>query len=398
MDNLSRYLEDLSFINWVFNPTEEADSNWAQFETEHPEEIRNIQLARKIVLRFRTLANTLPEEEKILLFSRVLKEIEEKEKSKSALPIISSVFKYAAVAVIFFSIGALLFYRENIVNPAYFAFNSENRIPENQAQLIRSNGENVILDQTRTVLKYQKNGELVINADTLKPASVSTQSNQPLNQLIIPYGKSSEVLLSDGTRVFLNAGSRLVYPDHFTGKTREVLLNGEGFFEVKHDAKHPFVVLADNLRIKDLGTRFNVSAYSSDDRVETVLAEGKVGIRQNNSSLFTRDTELQPGQMASFHKQSSQISVETVNVEDYTLWTQGIMKFETVDLSRIVKKLERYYNIHFSYNDPMLGTVLISGKLDLKEDQREVLERVARTASVKVTEKGENYYEISKKD
>jgi len=398
MDNLSKYIEDLSFINWVFNPSPDVDFRWDQFESQHPEEIANIRQARNIILQFRTIAKSLPEEEKILLFSRVLKDIEEKQKSKKRLRTLFPIFKYAAVAIIFFSIGALLFYRENVVNPALYTLNSDIRMPENQAQLIRSNGDNVILDQQRAVLTYQKNGELVINKDTLKPAAVNSKNDLALNQLIIPYGKTSELVLPDGTKVFLNAGSRLGYPERFTGETREVFLNGEAYFEVKHDSKHPFVVLVNDLKIKDLGTKFNISAYSSDARVETVLAEGKVSIRQNNSGFFTSDTELSPGQLALFNRQEGKITVENVDVDEYILWTHGIVKFETVDLSRVIKKIERYYNIHFRYDDPMLGAVLISGKLELKEDKREVLERIARTASVKIEEAGEGYYDISKRE
>lgn len=396
MDNLSKYLEEISFISWVFEPTTELDLFWKGFGTENPKEAKNIQMARNIILQFRTVAKSLSEEEKILLFSRVLKQIEEKQKSKRTTRIFIDLLKYAAVALIFFSIGALIFYRQTTINPAFYVFNTEERIPDNEAQLIRSNGENVILADQRSVIRYQKTGELVINKDTLKPTKSDTKTGQALNQLIIPYGKTSEIILPDGTKVILNAGSRLAYPDRFTGESREVLLTGEAYFEVKHDSKHPFVVQVNDLRIKDLGTRFNVSAYPADGRIETVLTEGKVNIRQNNSGLFTQATELIPGQMASFDRQTSQISVKSIDVDDYILWTQGMMKFESVDFSRIVKKLERFYNIRFQFDDPLLGSLKISGKLELKGDKNEVIDRIAHTASVSIVKKGDDYYAIMK--
>ena len=396
MDNLSKYLEDISFINWVFEPSPELDLFWKQFGTDHPAETKNIQLARNVILQFRTIAKTLSEEGKILLFSRILKQIEEKQRSKKSPRIFIGLLKYAAVALIFFSIGALLFYRPTTINPAFYAFNSEEQMPDNQAQLIRSNGENIILGDQRSVIRHQKTGELVINKDTLKPAKSDSKTGQALNQLIIPYGKTSEIILPDGTKVFLNAGSRLAYPDLFTGDSREVMLLGEAYFEVKHDSKHPFVVQVNDLRIKDLGTRFNVSAYPADGRIETVLTEGKVSIKQNNAGIFDQAIELIPGQLASYNRQTNQTSVKNVDVENYILWTQGMMKFETVDLSRIVKKLERFYNIRFQFNDPMLGTLRISGKLELNEDKNEVIERIARTASVTIINKGDNLYEILK--
>jgi len=396
MDNLSKYLEDINFIRWAFEPSKELDLIWTQFEKEHPEEAKNIQMSRKIIMQFHTVANSLSEEDKILLFSRVLKQIEEKQKSNKPKRILISLAKYAAVAILFFSIGALFFYRSNTINQEFYAFKSEEQMPDNQAQLIRSNGENIILGDQRPVISYQKNGELVINNDTLKPIKSDSKTKQVLNQLIIPYGKTSKVLLPDGTKVFLNAGSRLAYPDLFTGESREVMLLGEAYFDVKHDSKHPFVVQVTDLRIKDLGTRFNVSAYPADNRIETVLTEGVVSIKQNNSGLFTQATDLIPGQLASFDRQTSKITVKQVNIEDYILWTQGMIKFETVDLNWIVKKMERYYNIRFQFDDPMLGSLKISGKLELKEDINEVVERIARTASVNIVNNEDGSYTILK--
>lgn len=396
MDNLSKYLEDISFISWVFEPSVQLDLHWKQFEEGHPEESANMRMARKIVLQFRAVAHPLSEEEKIILFSRVLNQIEQKQQTRKTYSRLLGFARYAAVAVLFFSIGALLFYRQTTNNQALYTFNQDIQVAGNQAQLIRSNGENVILEDQKSVIKYQKSGELVINKDTIKPPGADSKNQLALNQLIIPYGKTSEVLLPDGTKVFLNAGSRLAYPDHFSGNSREVLLVGEAYFEVQHDPEIPFIVQANGLIIKDLGTMFNICAYPNDGRIETLLAEGKVSITQNNAGIFSKATELTPGQLASFNTQTSNMTVQSVNVADYILWTQGMMKFEATDLSRILKKLERYYNIHFQFEDPMLGTLAISGKLELSEDKNEVIERITRTASVKIVKKGDNYYEILK--
>jgi len=212
--------------------------------------------------------------------------------------------------------------------------------------------------------------------------------------LIIPYGKTSEVMLADGTKVFLNAGSRLVYPENFTGKTREVFLAGEAFFDVKHDQNHPFIVQLSDLRIKVLGTRFNISAYPTDNVIETVLAEGKVRMEKNNAGLFDKVIEMVPDQLASFDRITKETNVRKVNTENYTLWTTGILKFESTDLNRITKRLERFYNIRFEYSSSLLGGLRISGKMELKEDKDEICDRIARTASVKIVKKGDNLYEV----
>ena len=136
MDNLSNYLENISFINWVFDPAnKELDLFWKKYGMENPEEEKNIQAALKIVLQFRTATKSLSEKEKILLFSRVLKQIEERQKSGKTRQIFTALAKYAAVAILFFSIGALLFYRPTNINPAFHSFNFQERIPEHEGSI-----------------------------------------------------------------------------------------------------------------------------------------------------------------------------------------------------------------------------------------------------------------------
>ncbi|MCK9412013.1 MAG: FecR domain-containing protein [Prolixibacteraceae bacterium] len=396
MEQLSKYIENKNFIIWVFQPDAELETWWNQFETDHPEEKRNIQLARKVLMKFRTANKKLTEEEKILLFSRVLKQVEEKQHTGKARRLITGLLRYAAVALLFFSIGALLFFKQNQFNPQFYTQTQAEPVPENSAKLIRANGENILLKDNKSVLQYQANGKLVVNNDTISAEQSKPTTAMAMNQLIIPFGKTSEVLLPDGTKVFLNAGSRLVYPENFTGKTREVFLIGEAFFDVRHDKNHPFIVQIDDLRVKVLGTRFNVSAYQTDNVVETVLAEGKVSIEQNNAGLFDKATELAPNQLASFDRTTKETKVKKVEINNYILWTTGLLQFESTDLSRITKRLERYYNIRFKYVDPMLGGLRISGKLELKEDKEEICERIASAASVKIVNKGDNVFEILK--
>lgn len=394
MEQLSKYIENKNFILWVFQPDAGLEAWWKQFETDHPEEKRNIQKARRVLLKFRTSNKNLTEEEKIQLFSRVLKQIEENQRSGEKRRLLTSLIKYAAVALLFFSIGALLFYKQNQFNPQFYSQKLAEPIPENSAKLIRANGEDILLKQDKSILKYEADGKLVVNNDTISAAITNTSKEMAMNQLIIPYGKTSEMLLSDGTKVFLNAGSRLVYPENFTGKTREVFLVGEAFFDVKHDKEHPFIVQLNDLRIKVLGTRFNVSAYPTDNVVETVLAEGNVRMEQNNAGLFDKATEIKPNQLASFDRTTKETNVKTVDTDNYILWTEGMLKFESTDLNRITKRLERYYNIRFQFSDPLLGGLRISGKLELEEDKEEICERIARVASVKIIKKNEDLYEI----
>jgi len=394
MAHLSKYIENINFIAWVFHPNSELEEWWSQFETEHPEEKRNIQLARKILMQFRTSNDELTESEKILLFSKVLKQVEEKQYAGKAMRLIPGLLKYAAVALLFFSIGALLFYKPNRFDLQNYAQKLTESISGNSAKLIRANGEDITLTAEKSIVQYQSDGKLVVNKDTINIDQSKPARSTAMNQLIIPYGKTSEVLLPDRTKVFLNAGSRLIYPENFSGETREVYLVGEAFFEVKHDVNHPFIVMVGDLRIKVLGTRFNVSAYPADNVIETVLAEGKVSLGQNNAGFFDKATDLVPDQMASFDKNTKITNVKTVDTDNYTLWTAGILKFESTDLNRILKQVERFYNIRFHFSDPLLGGLRISGKLELNEDKDEICRRIATTASIKILKKGDDLYEV----
>jgi hypothetical protein len=395
MENISKYLEDKRFINWVFNSNDELDKWWKSFEIKHPKEKQNILLAKNVLSKFKTTDKELSEEEKIQLFTNVLKDIEEKQKSGKYIHLLTTVLKYAAVAILFFSIGALLFYRQNKIDPQYLSQNITEPINNNVAKLIRPNGESILLDNQRSVIEYTAKGKVKINNTTLDTLQSIGNSTSVLNKLIIPYGKTSEILLPDGTKVYLNAGSRFIYPENFIDKNREVFLIGEAFFEVKHDSEYPFIVQTPDINIKVLGTKFNVSAYPSDNIVETVLTEGKVRLKQNNTWLFSESVDLAPNQLATYNKKSMKTELSTVDTDNYTLWKDRIFKFESTELSKVIKKIERFYNIKVQYSNSLQRSIKISGKLDLKEGQEETINRIAVTASVKIIKKGDLLYQIN---
>jgi len=395
MEDITKYLEDKRFIQWVFNPGHELDDWWKSFETQNPNERKNIQLARRILQKLHTDDRELSENEKILLFTRILKRVEEHQHSRRARKLIVPSLKYAAVALLFFAIGALLFYQKTNFNPVFYTQEFSEPAHEGEARLIRPGGDNILLSEQKSRIEHRQDGQVVVNDQLVEDGGKAEKETPEMNQLVIPYGKTSELTLPDGTKVYLNAGSRLVYPEFFADKDREVFLVGEAFFEVEHDKKHPFVVQTTDLRVRVTGTEFNLSAYPSDNMIETVLTEGKVRLEQNNSSFFTETTEMEPGQLATFNKTDRSTKLKKVDTEYYTLWKDGLFKFESSDLSRVIKKLERYFNIRFSYDDPLLGTIKISGKLKLSESRETVLENVAAAASVNISKTGKNYYEIS---
>jgi transmembrane sensor len=331
------------------------------------------------------------EEEAIGLLSDIIQQIEITNRKKNFRRITLSLLKYAAVALVFFFLGISYYYFQKTES---FSGLAEQMYPAqdvNSVQLILGDGINVPIDENESTVEYRSDGQIVINSRDTVPAK-SDRKAQKLNQLVIPHGKNSSILLPDGTVAYLNAGSRLVYPNFFRGKNREVFLIGEGFFEVTHDESMPFIVQTTDLNVEVLGTRFNVSAYPSDNMIETVLVEGKVKISPKGVQLLKNDYTIEPNQLASYNRTSAETKISDVDISNYATWHNGYLNFNSSDLSRIVKRLERYYNIKIILDDPMLGIRSITGKLHLKDETEYVLKVLAKTASADLKQLNETTY------
>ena len=201
--------------------------------------------------------------------------------------------------------------------------------------------------------------------------------------MIVPFGKTASVVLSDGTKAWLNAGSKLVYPPVFATDRREVFIVGEALFEVTKNRNKPFFVKTKDLNIRVLGTSFNVKAYFDDANIETVLVSGRVQLEKAESGwLDHKKTILLPRQLADFDKESKVIDVRNVNVESYISWKDGWYKLDKLPLVQVVEKLERYYNIKILIPDKDVRQIKITGKLELKDTIEQVLENIVLTLSL----------------
>lgn len=392
-----KFIEDPKFLQWIFHNNLLVNQYWEQYLLEHPEEEAQIIELKTRLSELKYSDETMLQFEKEQIAQQVISRINldlEKNKRQS---IFVSFMKYAAVAVAFAVIGGLAVYLNSDNNSIYQQLAGQMvQIPsEGQGPLlITSTGENVDLKKSNSSVDYTRNGAIVLNSDSV----IKAADDMPnvMNQLVIPYGNQSKLILSDNTVVWLNAGSRLVYPTFFSGKTREVLLFGEAFFEVSKNADKPFIVKTSDIEIKVLGTQFNVSAYAEDKVIQTVLKEGSVAIRQNNSTFFDKEVVVKPNQMASFSKGSNETKLYDVDASYYTLWTKGLLSFDDVDFNRIVKKVERFYNISVNFSEPILGTIRISGKLDLKKSKDEVLEYLEKVSLTNIKKLNENQYMVKK--
>ena len=194
------------------------------------------------------------------------------------------------------------------------------------------------------------------------------------HQVLVQNGKQSQlIILSDGTRVWINASSSLKYPGAFDQAQRTVWLDGEAYFEVAENAAHPFVVRTGNLDIKVLGTHFNVTAYSSDPKVTTTLVEGKVELWTAHDKT-TKIATLEPNQQAVYLKDENKIELRDVNPGLYIAWKDGYYRFFNTSFNEIAGRLEKMYHVKITFDDESLSQISYTGTFVQEQSIREVLE------------------------
>lgn len=259
-------------------------------------------------------------------------------------------------------------------------------------------GEKVIqIDAQESKIAYSSNGkEVKIDAQEKVEQSVETDVAS-YNTVVVPYGKRSQITLSDNSTVWLNSGSKLVYPVHFADNTREVFLDGEAVFEVTPDKSHPFHVVTRDMKIKVLGTIFDLCAYSDDSTVITVLERGSVELNYKRGSLFGPTKEkMVPGMLAVFDLADETLVQKKVNTKDYTSWKDGYLVMEKKSLGNIAKKLSRYYNVSIEIESPELADETFSGYLDLRNSAAQVLSIISEMMDIEL-EQTDHLIRIKKK-
>ena len=394
MDIYERLVENPLFFKWIYHPGPEIDSWWKTYLEMNPAEADQILLFKQ---RFKALGYSvekLSDPEKKILARKIVSGLESIDAKRNRRQLMIGLVKYAAIALLFFSIGSVLVYLKMDKETKKWVI-AESSIPT-QLQgpvLILPEGSSVPLKKTESSLDYSKPDQILLNNESVIKQSKESEKIAN-NQLIIPFGNRSKVTLSDNTIVWLNAGSRLIYPSRFTGERREVLLFGEAYFEVAKNVEMPFVVKTTSIEVKVLGTEFNISAYPDDNVVQTVLKNGSISIRRNHGNIFEKELVLTPNQMALFDKTTQDSKIYTVDANDYIIWTKGLLSFDDLEMSRVLKSLERYYNIQIRYADPMVGSQRISGKLDLNKSLNEVFEYMSKVSSTTFKKLDDRNYQI----
>lgn len=292
-------------------------------------------------------------------------------------------WKYASAAAIF--VGILI--------SGYFVWQNQvshksSIILADSVTLEHGDGKMEVFGQDGTKKVVDRTGKVI---GVQKGSQISYEGTNPIKELVyntltVPNGKRFELKLSDGTHIYLNAGTTLKYPIKFLkGRERKVFLTGEAFFGVSKDASHPFVVNADGLDIRVLGTRFNVSSYPEDTTTDVVLLEGSIDMhKQTESFEENSSTVLMPGFKGTFQRNNGEIKKEAVTTDIYTAWMGGGLVFRNMTFNNILKKLERHYNVTIINNNKDLGNIVFNASYgEIKLDK--VLEDLKMTHGIEYT-------------
>ncbi|MEO9513509.1 MAG: FecR domain-containing protein [Flavobacteriaceae bacterium] len=295
----------------------------------------------------------------------------------------------AAASVVLIICAGFLFYNSSPKAPSILDFvNTTDRVESksNKVVLMLGGDENLKIDEEITTIAYSNTGQDVTIGTTKTVNQEVAENRSPVyNTLMVPYGKRSKIQLSDGSLVWLNSGSRMVYPAVFNGDKREVYIEGEAIFEVTHKKSQPFVVISQDQEIEVLGTVFGVTNYLDEQSINTVLKSGSVQISYHNNSTSSAQTDkmkISPGTKASYNKKTKSIVSEKVNVDTYFSWREGFLVFKNHNLEFIMKRISRYYNVEIKIGEEALTSETFSGYLDLNEDIEKVIESIKQSTNM----------------
>jgi transmembrane sensor len=234
----------------------------------------------------------------------------------------------------------------------------------NNAILTLSNGKIIVLDSVQNGIIANQGNTKVIKLDSGQLAFSPETKNGlhsdeiSYNTISTPRAAQYQLVLSDGTKVWLNAASSLRFPTTFNGSLRTVELSGEGYFEVTKNKEKPFVVRTGGQEVKVLGTHFDIMAYEDEESIQTTLIEGLVVVSHNNHSSI-----LEPGKQSRLSRDNNNLTVVNANMNQAIAWKNGYFFFDRSDVKTIMRQVSRWYDLDIVYESPV-PDLQFSGKIE----------------------------------
>ncbi len=204
-----------------------------------------------------------------------------------------------------------------------------------------------------------------------------------MNEVFVPNGNRSSVVLPDGSKVWISNGTKLTYPEEFKGRDRIVELEGEGFFDITHDKAHPFILKIGENQIKVLGTKFAVVAYPNDEIIKAELISGQIqfDVKDKNQADQFQSFLMKPSQGLILDKSSGKVTESKVTDRFYDYWLHGVYQFKGETFEELAKKIERIYNVEITFENEVLKRRVFSGSLNINDNIYTLMEVFGRAAN-----------------
>ena len=392
---VDQLIHDDFFILWCLFPTEESEQVWIDdYLTLYPEEKENIEKARQMVRSLKLNNRKLSPIEKESLKENIINDLRKFRKPKR----MRLTWQYAAACILIIcTLGSLfLITKENLfqerdilslVDDVQLDVNqTEVELYLAQEKMKVSDNATILVDQQGKIKVTDKDFNN-LEATERKCIGEAKEKGNHMNVLSVPKGRHSSLILPDGTKVWVNSGTVLQFPEIFEKEKRMIYVEGEVYLEVTKDASCPFYVKTNQMEIRVLGTSFGIVAYKDENFQSVVLKEGSVAVEGYKSGKQI----IKPNDLLVL--ENGQMSVSQVNVYDYISWIDGILQFREKNLGEVLRSISRYYRVQFSY-PPDIEQVKCSGKLVLFDNMDQVLQTLQKTLSVSFHRKG-NLIEVN---
>ena len=382
------FLKDKRFVRWQLAPDDQLEQYWIDFIDENPHLEEELNKAVHYLKNSGLNKSSLSEEDKYDLLLRIKNSVSHNNRSKSSRRIIFTIAS-AAIAAMFVVVLGINIY-----------FNMQDKSASNDKEefivgsLLESEDIQLISENKYTV--FEVDIEMNITEEGKVSVTKGSSSNEDidladnvLNKLIVPYGKRTQLSLSDGTKVWLNSGTVLEFPTRFSGESRDIfLVSGEIFVDATTDKQKPFYVHSNDFQVKVYGTSFNINAYA-ESAASVVLVNGSVSLKSDKKS---DEIFINPSQKATFSDDGT-FKTQAVDVERFISWKNGYLTFDDAPMLDVLKQIGRYYNFSFDFaQDVNIQKRTCTGKIYLSENVENVLAAISLLTSTKYDKENNKIY------
>lgn len=381
-------LSDDYFLESELHPTDNNTKYWQQLQLQNTQLGEEINMARIFLKNIKKDSDTphLPTEANKKLWKQIQtvnKQYDFRKKYYHYIKI-STAIAASVCLVLVYGWYSQSSDKQDIDYEAIIETSPNTENPSNKVQLVLSDAKTLSIEGKETQVEYQKEGNLSINSKNVTVEKEKQNEALAFNQLIVPVGKRSSITFTDGTKLWVNSGSKVVYPVKFADNKREIFVEGEIYLNVSHDTQKPFIVKTRKMDIQVLGTQFNISAYENEPDQKVVLVNGKVDVTVKGKEK----NKLNPNQMFHYNELTDKSNIATVNVYDYVAWKDGYYQFSQQKLNIVLGMLSKYYGVRINWNK-QIDELTCSGKLDLKDDLAEVFNTLQKAAPIQVKQNNE---------